>query len=443
MISQVMYMLSEALSDSFCIILSIYFKRIIFLEYYPPKQMKIIKKMVLVCILGIFFLDFIMCMEISSKCTDTCVFIGAGLICLPVIYSSIIGRKRAKWLAILMPVVSFGYCFSFEVFCETLPIILHMSELGSSIYSTVVYAVLLIIIGVFYYKKPNFICNLERDIEKRRLKLGEEIIIWFFALWQLYSGVIISWFNKAINLFTISYCLTSFVCTIAVILLVLDSNYRTYYHKQNMDLQKSLITTMADLVENRDENTGGHIQRTAKYVEIIAKKLRSQNKFTKILTDKYIEDMVIAAPLHDVGKIHIPDAILNKPEKLDDTEFNTMKTHAEAGVVIINKVEDSVGEIQYLVLAKQMAEFHHERMDGKGYPHGLKGVEIPLCAKILAVADVFDALISKRCYKEAMPLEKAFAIIQEETGTHFDVDVANAFLDSKDEIEEYLREEKT
>ncbi|MGN1305288.1 MAG: HD-GYP domain-containing protein, partial [Oscillospiraceae bacterium] len=207
-----------------------------------------------------------------------------------------------------------------------------------------------------------------------------------------------------------------------------------------MKLQKSLITTMADLVENRDENTGGHIQRTAKYVEIIARKLKSEKKYTHILTDKYIEDMVIAAPLHDVGKIHIPDAVLNKPGKLDDNEFTMMKSHAAEGGKIIDRVEESVGNINYLRIAKEMAEYHHERMDGKGYPHGITGEEIPLCAKILAVADVFDALISKRCYKEPMPLDKAFAIIAEESGSHFDTDVANAFLESRSEIEQFINE---
>lgn len=440
MLSQGMYIFSEALSEIFCVLLSIYLKRIVFLEYYPPKQMKIIKKMILVCAVGFFVIDIIMGMNISSICTDICGYSAIVLLCIPIIYSSAVGRKRAKWLAVIMPIVFYGYWLSFQIFVETIPKVLHMTELGNAIYSTIVYAALLILIALGYYKKPKFIQNLERDIERRRLKPSEEIIIWLFAFWQLYNGFLMIWLGVNIDIFSISYCMTSFVCTIAVILLVLDSNYRTYYHKQNMDLQKSLITTMADMVENRDENTGGHIQRTAKYVEIIAKKLRSQNKFTKILTDKYIEDMVIAAPLHDVGKIHIPDAVLNKPAKLDDAEFNTMKTHAQAGAVIINKVEASVGELQYLVLAKQMAEFHHERIDGKGYPHGLTGSEIPLCAKILAVADVFDALISKRCYKPAMPIEQAFAIIREETGTHFDVDVANAFLDSKDEIERYLSE---
>ena len=117
-----------------------------------------------------------------------------------------------------------------------------------------------------------------------------------------------------------------------------------------------------------------------------------------------------------------------------------MKSHAAAGGKIIDRVEESVGDINYLRIAKEMAEYHHERMDGKGYPHGIKGEDIPLCAKILAVADVFDALISKRCYKEPMPLDKAFTIIAEERGSHFDTDVANAFLESRSEIEQFINE---
>ena len=169
------------------------------------------------------------------------------------------------------------------------------------------------------------------------------------------------------------------------------------------------------------------------------KKLAEEHQFEDILTPSYMEDMIVAAPLHDVGKIHIPDAILNKPGKLDNDEFMVMKSHAAAGAEIIDRTIESTGDISYLKIAKEMAEYHHERVDGKGYPHGI-GVEvIPLCAKILAVADVFDALVSKRCYKDAMPLDKAFSIIEEEAGNHFDQIVAKAFLDSRDEIVEYLQ----
>lgn len=197
---------------------------------------------------------------------------------------------------------------------------------------------------------------------------------------------------------------------------------------------------MADLVESRDESTGGHIQRTAKYVEIIANKLKQNVKYKDLINDEYMENIVTAAPLHDVGKIHIQDAILNKPDRLTDEEFEQMKKHTTAGVNIIDHVLEQGADSSYLDMAKEMAGFHHERMDGKGYPNGIKGDEIPLCARILAVADVFDALVSARCYKKPMPFDKAINIIREEIGDHFDEHVAMAFIESKDIVKTYLED---
>jgi len=138
--------------------------------------------------------------------------------------------------------------------------------------------------------------------------------------------------------------------------------------------------------------------------------------------------MVVAAPLHDIGKIHIPDAVLNKPGKLTEEEFEVMKTHTTAGEELLTHAKAELGESGYLNTAVEMAAYHHEWWNGKGYPYGISGEEIPLCARIMAVADVFDALTSKRCYKSAMPLEKAYAIIREESGTHFDPAIVEAFF---------------
>ncbi len=138
--------------------------------------------------------------------------------------------------------------------------------------------------------------------------------------------------------------------------------------------------------------------------------------------------MVVAAPLHDIGKIHIPDAVLNKPGKLTEEEFEIMKTHTTAGEALLAYAKAELGESGYLNTAAQMAAYHHEWWDGTGYPYGISGEEIPLCARIMAVADVFDALTSKRCYKSAMPLEKAYEIIKKEAGTHFDPAIVDAFL---------------
>ena len=208
--------------------------------------------------------------------------------------------------------------------------------------------------------------------------------------------------------------------------------------EQISEIQHNIILTMADIVESRDENTGGHIRRTAAYVEIISKKLREQGKFADILTPQYESDMIVAAPLHDMGKIHVSDTILNKPGRLTDEEFGIMKTHTTAGKDMLENATNNLGVFSYLTIAVQMAAYHHEWWNGRGYPEGLSGNDIPLCARIMAVADVFDALMSKRCYKDAMPIEKAYSIIREETGTHFDPDVAEAFFAASAEIEACL-----
>ena len=199
-------------------------------------------------------------------------------------------------------------------------------------------------------------------------------------------------------------------------------------------MQTALIMTLADMVERRDKNTGHHIKKTAAYVELIAKEMQREGIYPEILTDDYIQNMVESAPLHDVGKITIPDAILNKPGKLTEEEFELMKTHAAAGGKIIGSLIRTVPDSDYLYEAKNLATYHHEKWDGSGYPAGLSGEGIPLSSRIMAVADVFDALISNRSYKKGFPYEKALAIIQEESGTHFDPKVVAAFFAVKKEV---------
>ncbi len=205
-------------------------------------------------------------------------------------------------------------------------------------------------------------------------------------------------------------------------------------------MQTALILTLADMVERRDKNTGQHIRKTASYVEIIATEMKERGIYPDILTDDYIKNMVESAPLHDVGKITIPDAILNKPGKLTEEEFEMMKTHATAGGKIIGSLIKTVPDSEYLYEAKNLATYHHERWDGRGYPSGLSGEGIPLSSRIMAVADVFDALISTRSYKKGFPYDKAFQIIEEESGSHFDPKVVEAFFAAKDKILEVADE---
>ena len=199
-------------------------------------------------------------------------------------------------------------------------------------------------------------------------------------------------------------------------------------------MQNALIITLADLVESRDENTGQHIKKTAAYVKIILEEMQREGLYPEQMTDKFVEDVYKSAPLHDIGKIAVPDSILNKPGKLTKEEFDIMKTHTTAGGKILSSIIEMVPESHYLYEAKNLATYHHERWDGKGYPTGLAGENIPLSARIMAVADVFDALVSKRSYKEGFPLDKAMNIIIEERGTHFDPTLVDVFVAAKEKV---------
>ena len=211
------------------------------------------------------------------------------------------------------------------------------------------------------------------------------------------------------------------------------------YSENVMKMQDGLIILMADMVENRDSDTGDHIQKTAAYVRIILKGLKRKGYYPEILTPQYMEYVEKSAPLHDVGKIRIPDAVLNKPGKLTPEEFEIMKTHASAGKEIITKAIKTVEGETYLREACNMAAYHHERWDGTGYPEGLKGEEIPLSARVMSVADVFDALCSRRVYKPPFTVEESLKIIEEGKGTQFDPKCVEVFMESLSEIDEVLR----
>ena len=199
-------------------------------------------------------------------------------------------------------------------------------------------------------------------------------------------------------------------------------------------MQNSMIIVLANMVESRDENTGLHIHKTAEYVRIILEKMKELGLHSDFITDKYIENVVNSAPLHDIGKIKITDRILNKPGKLTAEEFEIMKTHAAVGGMIIEKVIKQVPNSSFLREAKAIATYHHEKWDGSGYPKGLSGTDIPFSARVMSVADVFDALVSLRVYKPPMTLDRAFSIIMEGAGNHFDPEIVEVFFAAKDRI---------
>ena len=201
-------------------------------------------------------------------------------------------------------------------------------------------------------------------------------------------------------------------------------------------LQDVTIHAMASLAETRDSETGNHIRRTSHYLKALAEQLRHLPRFRDFLTDKTIELLFKTAPLHDIGKVGIPDHILLKPGRFEPHEMDIMKTHTTLGRDAILAAERELGiEVDFLKYAKEIAYSHHEKWDGTGYPQGLAGEQIPISARLMALADVYDALISCRIYKDGMRHEDAVSIIAQGRGTHFDADIVDAFLRIQDQFQ--------
>ena len=202
--------------------------------------------------------------------------------------------------------------------------------------------------------------------------------------------------------------------------------------KKLKDLQSSTILGMAAMIESRDNSTGGHINRTSACCALFVEYLRTCREYHK--SENYWDAVINSAPLHDLGKINISDAILKKRDKLKPWEYDEMKTHAQKGADIVKKVLADVDDREFVQVAINVAHHHHEKYNGSGYPDGLQGKHIPFEARIMAIVDVFDALVSKRYYKKAMAYDEAFKIIEDEKGSHFDPELADSFIAMKEEI---------
>ena len=272
-------------------------------------------------------------------------------------------------------------------------------------------------------------------------------LIIFFRRWRYIEK------HKRFSIFTylvVLACITVYqmlqpqvlLSSICVTIIVLGA----YINQENPSVtelshyQDEMIMGFATLVENNDGSTGGHIKRTTKYVQLLAEELRRRGYYKDILNKDYMRNLCMAAPMHDIGKIAVPDMILQKPGKLTEAEFGIIKQHADCGGKIIQDTFGHLCNESYAQMAYDVARFHHEKWNGTGYPEGLKCNEIPLCARIMAIADVFDALSEKRCYREAMPLEKCFEIIEEGSGQHFDPMLVEVFLDIREKVENAHRE---
>lgn len=202
-------------------------------------------------------------------------------------------------------------------------------------------------------------------------------------------------------------------------------------------MQEHIISGLASLIESRDTETGEHVSRTSALVKRLAENAVEEGVYADVIDEHFITLLYTLAPMHDVGKIVVSDKILRKPGKLTPEEFEEMKRHASEGGTVVRRILSGITDEEYLTFASDIATYHHEKWNGKGYPMGLKGNDIPLSARIMAIADVFDALISKRCYKEAMTFEEAVLVIENEAGSHFDPDLVKVFIKHKEEYRSF------
>lgn len=204
-------------------------------------------------------------------------------------------------------------------------------------------------------------------------------------------------------------------------------------------LQSDIIITMANLIESRDGTTGEHVKRTSVYTRFLVGKMLEKGVYAEELNHSFVDYLCKAVPMHDIGKITVPDRILSKPGALTPEEYDTMKSHAAEGGKIIRENMGRIADKEFVDIAFDVATYHHEKWNGRGYPAGLSGFDIPLSARILAVVDVFDALVSKRQYKEGMTLEQAFEIMKKDRGEGFDPVIWDVFEESADELRELMK----
>ncbi|MCH5260864.1 MAG: HD domain-containing protein, partial [Lachnospiraceae bacterium] len=345
-------------------------RKYVFLEPdMETKKQRIFYGISIFLITGIFF-----AFGIDAAVIATGVLVGLN-ICL--------GRKKHRLRGLLLMIPLLGILNGLLVpIILVPPYLLSLSEQGTQICQLMVYGVLFALLIWFCIKGQKWRIWFNENMKHRSLRRSERYLLWLVGILMMFfsnSGVMQivgergnlqapdgSYTYEIMSFIGIS-SVAAFIMTITIIVLIMQGNKRSFYHEQVSNMQAGMISFMAEVVENRDDNTGGHIRRTAKYVEGIADQLKRQGAYSDVLTDKYMGDMVVAAPLHDIGKIHIPDAVLNKPGRLTDEEFEVMKTHTTAGEELLAHAKEELGESEYLNMAVEMAAYHHEWWNGKGY----------------------------------------------------------------------------
>lgn len=418
--------------------LSLLIQKIVFLEYHEPKQDRRIRIGIAISSVSIAVIKFIEYL-LGDVTFFWIVAVILGFVIL-VIYSGFTGRKKAKWLAVFEILPIYGCYIGFESIMD-----LCLSGLKNRMWLSIAYmcsyGVLLVGLHMLEVKKPIFIQKLESDIENRSLSIGEELVIWGMGLWLVLEDVLEETIVSNSTFFINAYIqVLNFLVVILVVTFVISSNYREYSNKKNIELQKSLVAAMDEMekrsistllaltraIEAKDRYTKGHSARVAQYSKMIAERMGK--------TEEEQEEIYNVGLLHDVGKLRVPEEIINKEGKLTDAEFEYIKLHPVAGYNILRDIH---GDNQLSVGAK----FHHERYDGTGYPNGLEGENIPELARIIAVADSYDAMASNRSYRKALPQEVIRAELEKGMGTQFDPKIAKVMLQIMEEDKEYqLRE---
>ena len=295
------------------------------------------------------------------------------------------------------------------------------------------------IYSIFFFSSLVYLIVCMFIVGRRFKKRDFSTVLMILAI--LISGILPMAINK-LNVAYLAIAVSSCLCYIYYNDLVQqDIKTELIRNQEKMtSMQTHMISGLANVIENRDMDTGEHIVRTSMLVRMLSEYARIDGVYVEEIDDRFIDLIYTLAPMHDVGKIIIPDNILKKPGRLTDEEFETMKKHAEVGGDVVKEVLSGITDEEYLKFASDLSTYHHEWWNGAGYPKGLRCEDIPLCARIMAIADVYDALISERCYKKAMKPEEAFRIIEEESGTHFDPRLVKVFLNHKKEFKNIDKE---
>ena len=345
--------------------------------------------------------------------------------CFAMLFAGALGMKHQLKIAL----AAFAFCLTIGIICAPFGWVFYFDEAGYHrgpaflIYEITYFASLAYIFVVLILTGKKF----------RHRDLATIVMV----LITLVAGIVPMTFFS-IHIAYVAVGIVAVLCYVFYNDLVQQDTSAELLKKQAeiSEMQAQIIARLANLIESRDTETGQHVARTSAYVKILAEDAYKEGLYPEIINEDFIKLCPLLAPMHDVGKVLVPDYILRKPGKLTPEEFEEIKKHASSGGDIVKQILKDIADEKQVKFACDIASYHHERWDGKGYPFKLKEGDIPVSARIMAIADVFDALVSKRCYKNPIPVEEAFEIIKSESGTHFDPKLVAVFLKHKEKYSE-------